>query len=47
MSGDSVAIADMNSFIEPILTKSRAIRAEILSDDCDTLEKLNNIETDL
>lgn len=45
MSGDNIAIAEMNSFIEPILTKSRAIRAEILN--CDTLDKLNKIKTDL
>lgn len=45
--GDSSVIADMNAIIKPILTKSRAIRADILSNDCDTLDKLNQINTDL
>lgn len=47
MSGDGLKISSMNSVIEPILAKSRTIRARILSDGCNTITKLNKINTDL
>jgi len=45
-SGDELAIAERHAFIDPILTKSRSIRSKIMNKDCDTLEKLNAINTD-
>lgn len=47
MSGDNVRIAEMNSYIEPILAISRDIRAKISHKGCDTLDKLNKIDINL
>ena len=44
MSGDDIAIADMNAFIEPIRIRSNEIESDI--NDCTTIEELNNVNTD-
>ena len=44
MSGDEIAIADMNAFIEPIRIRSNKIESDI--NDCTTIEELNNVNTD-
>lgn len=44
MSGDEVAIAEMNAFIEPIRIRSNEIESDI--NDCTTIEELNNVNTD-
>lgn len=44
MSGNELAISEMNAFIEPIRIRSNEIESDL--NDCTTIEELNNVNTD-